>query len=30
MPMYNVSKKRGKSKIKISDKREAAMQSDCR
>ncbi len=25
MPMYNVSKKRGKSKIKISDKREAAM-----
>ena len=25
MPTYNVSKKRGKSKIKISDKREAAM-----
>ncbi len=26
MPMHNVSKKRGKSKVKISDKREAAMQ----
>ena len=25
MPKYNVTKKRGKSKIKISDKREAAM-----
>ena len=25
MPTYNVSKKRGKSKVKISDKREAAM-----
>jgi hypothetical protein len=25
MPTYNVPKKRGKSKIKISDKREAAM-----
>src|SRR3989338_8997918 len=25
MPRYNVSKKRGKSKIKISDKRQAAM-----
>ena len=25
MPMYNVPKKRGKSKVKISDKREAAM-----
>ena len=26
MPMDNVSKKRGKAKVKISDKREAAMQ----
>ncbi len=25
MPRYNVSKKRGKSKVKINDKREAAM-----
>ncbi len=25
MPMYNVAKRRGKAKVKISDKREAAM-----